>query len=431
MVNYEKYNSPEQEEQNSVVFDRLMKGMTANEKKAEKDGVEKIQKIPLANLVTFKDHPFQVRRSDNDKDFEELKNSIAENGVKTPIIVRPKGKTHYEIISGHRRTEACKELKIARIPALIKKLTDDEATTLMVELNYQRPDWLPSEKAFAYKMRLEAIKHQGTSSQIGTKSRSDEALAQSTGESRNQIQRYIRLTNLIKDLLKKVDEGDISVNSGYEFSFLNKDEQQTLLKFICDFLKKDIDKDDTEEKKTAFLISISQAKEIRALSAKENNEKSRISTDSLENIFGTLSTRYLTRLVDGLLKKVNNGEIPVDFAYQISFLNKNEQQTLLDFLTKSGVKKLSLNHAKQINALSAKENNEESKISTEALEFIFNKRTKDEKTNNADKKHSVQLSLFIPSKTLEMASKDNDLVKEIEELIRNWAEKKGLDVGDS
>lgn len=156
----------------------------------------KEETIPINKLHPFSNHPFHIR---HDLEFSELVDSISESGIITPIIVRPKVGVGYEVISGHRRWEACKELGIESIPARVEYIDDDEATILMVNSNIQREHVLPSEKAFAYKMRMEAMKHQGkaTSSQLGTKLRTLDAMGKEVDESRNQIHRYIRLTYLI------------------------------------------------------------------------------------------------------------------------------------------------------------------------------------------------------------------------------------------
>lgn len=155
----------------------------------------KEETIPINKLHPFSNHPFHIR---HDLEFSELVDSISESGIITPIIVRPKVGVGYEVISGHRRWEACKELGIESIPARVEYIDDDEATILMVNSNIQREHVLPSEKAFAYKMRMEALKHQGraTLAQVGPKF-SSEKIAAETGDSRNQVKRYIRLTYLI------------------------------------------------------------------------------------------------------------------------------------------------------------------------------------------------------------------------------------------
>ena len=155
----------------------------------------KEETIPINKLHPFSNHPFNIR---HDLEFSELVDSISESGIITPIIVRPKVGVGYEVISGHRRWEACKELGIESIPARVEYIDDDEATILMVNSNIQREHVLPSEKAFAYKMRMEALKHQGraTLAQVGPKF-SSEKIAAETGDSRNQVKRYIRLTYLI------------------------------------------------------------------------------------------------------------------------------------------------------------------------------------------------------------------------------------------
>ena len=165
---------------------------------------ENVQSIPIKEIQPFRNHPFTV--ADNE-DMAKIVESIGKVGTITPLLARPLPDGGYELISGHRRLEACRKLGLDTIPVIIRDMTDDEAVIAMVDANLQREHILPSEKAFAYKMKLEAMKHQGkTSSQVGTKLRTDELIARESGESRNQIQRYIRLTNLIPQLLKMVDQ---------------------------------------------------------------------------------------------------------------------------------------------------------------------------------------------------------------------------------
>ena len=191
----------------------------------------KIYNIPLSEIDDFPNHPFQVRL---DEDMDQLVESVKERGVITPITLRQKEDGRYEIVSGHRRRKACELAGLATVPAEIKELTRDEAIILMVESNLQRSTILPSEKAFSYKMRLEAMKRlpgrptKENVSPVGTHLRSDEILAQTVGDSRNQINRYIRLTELIPDLLTMVDEGRIALRPAVELSYLGKLEQQDL-----------------------------------------------------------------------------------------------------------------------------------------------------------------------------------------------------------
>ena len=191
----------------------------------------KIYNIPLSEIDDFPDHPFQVRL---DEDMDQIVESVKERGVITPITLRQKTDGRYEIVSGHRRRKACELAGLATVPAEIKELTRDEAIILMVESNLQRSTILPSEKAFSYKMRLEAMKRlpgrptKENVSPVGTHLRSDEILAQTVGDSRNQINRYIRLTELIPDLLAMVDEGRIALRPAVELSYLGKLEQQNL-----------------------------------------------------------------------------------------------------------------------------------------------------------------------------------------------------------
>ena len=184
------------------------------------------ENIPIEKIHPFKDHPFKVT---DDAEMLLLMRSIREHGLLTPISVRPIDNDEYEVISGHRRLHACRKAGYASVPALVFEMDRNEATIAMVDSNLHREKILPSEKAFAYKMKMDAMRHQGTSSQLGTKLRTDELIAQKSGESRNQIHRYIRLTNLIPDILQMVDDGKIALTPAVELSYLTKDEQEDLL----------------------------------------------------------------------------------------------------------------------------------------------------------------------------------------------------------
>ena len=191
----------------------------------------KIYDIPLTEIDDFPDHPFKVML---DEDMDQLVQSIKERGIITPITLRQKEDGRYEIVSGHRRKKACELAGLETVKSEIKELTRDEAIILMVESNYQRSSILPSEKAFAYKMRLEAMKRQGqrsdlTLSPVETKLRTSEMIAQSSGDSRAQVDRYIRLTELSPDLLNMVDENKIAFRPAVELSYLKEDEQKSLL----------------------------------------------------------------------------------------------------------------------------------------------------------------------------------------------------------
>ncbi len=198
---------------------------------AEQDSGEKIVHLPLSELHTPKIHPFKVR---DDEAMQEMAESIKRYGVMTPGIARPLPEGGYELVAGNRRRRASEIAGVDTLPVIVRELDDDAAIILMVDSNLQRETLLPSEKAFAYKMKLDAMKHQGervdlTSSQVGTKLRADEILAQQAGSSRNQVQRYIRLTELIPELMDMVDEKKIALNPAYELSFLKKEEQVDLL----------------------------------------------------------------------------------------------------------------------------------------------------------------------------------------------------------
>ena len=197
----------------------------------EEAKLSKIRDIPIFQIDEFPDHPFKVLM---DEDMEQLVESIKRNGVMTPATVRLKEDGRYELISGHRRKKACELAGLETLKCEVKELTRDEAIIVMVESNLQRSVILPSEKAFAYKMRLEAMKRQGersdlTSSPMGTKLRSDAELAEKVGESRNQIQRYIRLTELVPEILQMVDERQIAFRPAVEISYLTEEQQYTLL----------------------------------------------------------------------------------------------------------------------------------------------------------------------------------------------------------
>jgi len=184
--------------------------------------------IPLRTnkLYPFAGHPFKVL---DDEDMAELVESIRTHGVLTPLLVRPAKPGTYEVISGHRRLHACKKLGIETVPTLICTMEREDAIIALVDSNLHREKLLPSEKAFAYKMKMEALSHQGTSCQVGTKLRTDEVIADAAGESARQVQRYIRLTNLIPGISEKVDEGKIALTPAVELSYLTETEQANLL----------------------------------------------------------------------------------------------------------------------------------------------------------------------------------------------------------
>ena len=189
--------------------------------------LERVQNIPLSELHPFKEHPFKVQ---NNVEMERMIESIRKVGAITPALARPLPDGGYELISGHRRLAACQVLGIETMPVIVREMSDDEAVIAMVDANLQRETILPSEKAFAYKMKLDAIKHQGkTSVQVAEKLLSVEKVAEEAGESKDQVRRYIRLTYLIPELLSMVDENKIAFNPAVEISYLDKSEQRVLL----------------------------------------------------------------------------------------------------------------------------------------------------------------------------------------------------------
>ena len=200
------------------------------ENQAQNPQAEKVITLSACLLEPFQGHPFRVASGE---EMEQLKESIREYGVLSPLLVRPCGDGRYEIVSGHRRKAACEALGITELPVLVRDMTDDEAVILMVDSNIQREHILPSEKAFAYKMKMEAIKHQGkrsvpTSSQVGMKLQTMDIVGQESGDSRNQVHRYIRLTHLIPSILQMVDEYQIAFNPAVEISYLTEEHQRML-----------------------------------------------------------------------------------------------------------------------------------------------------------------------------------------------------------
>ena len=230
---------------------------------------EKVMEIPLSELHPFKDHPFKVK---DDDAMMETADSIRQYGVLVPAIARPDPDGGYELVAGHRRHRASELAGKETMPVIVRDLDDDQATIIMVDSNLQRESLLPSERAFAYKMKLEAMKRQAgrpskeNVSQVGTEKRSDQLLAEQVGQSRNQIQRYIRLTELIPVLLDMVDEKKIAFNPAYELSFLKEEEQTQLL-----------DAMDSEQ----ATPSLSQAQRLKKFS-----QEGRLSIDVMRAIMG-------------------------------------------------------------------------------------------------------------------------------------------------
>lgn len=214
---------------------------------------EKVMVIPLSELHSFKNHPFKV--VDNNE-MQDLAESIRQYGVLVPALARPDPDGGYELIAGHRRKYASELAGLETMPVIVREMDDDTATIIMVDSNLQREELLPSERAFAYKLKLEAIKHQGartdlTSGQVGQKLTAVDVIAQNVGESRKQIQRYIRLTELLPELLDMVDAKKIAFNPAYELSFLARDEQAVILEALSS---------------EGVSISLAQAEQLKQLS---------------------------------------------------------------------------------------------------------------------------------------------------------------------
>ena len=208
----------------------------STEENRQEEQREQVQQIPIDALHPFTNHPFKVL---NDEAMTRTVESIAQYGVLAPLIARPRPEGGYEIISGHRRQYAAKLAGLDTLPVIVRQMSDDAAVILMVDSNLQREHILPSERAFAYKMKLDAIKNQGarsdlTSSQVGMKLQALDIVGQEAGDSRNQVHRFIRLTNLIPELLDMVDEKKISFNPAVELSYLDESQQRDFLETMND-----------------------------------------------------------------------------------------------------------------------------------------------------------------------------------------------------
>lgn len=264
---------------------------------------ETIKNINIDLLIPFENHPFKKREGHEN---EELKESVKENGLLQPIIVRSFSAGTYEIISGHRRVEACKELGIQTVPAIVRDMTKDEAIIAMVDSNLQREHLLPSEKAFAYKMKLEAMKHQGkaTSRQLVGKLESADKISES--ESGRQVQRYIRLTHLIPELLKLVDEERIAFTPAVELSYLPDNEQKILFEEI---------------EYADATPSLSQAQRLRKFS-----EQGRLSIDT---IFAVLSEEKPNQKEQVKFKTED-----IRKYFPKSYTNLDMQKTIISLLEK-------------------------------------------------------------------------------------------------
>ena len=251
---------------------------------------EQIQQIPISELHPFKDHPFKVL---DDEAMQRTVESVAQFGVLAPLVVRPREEGGYEIISGHRRQHAAELAGLKTLPVIVRNMDDDQAVIHMVDSNLQRESILPSERAFAYKMKLEAMKRTAgrpskNVSQIGTQKRSDQIMAEEMGESRNQIQRFIRLTNLIPELLELVDQKKISFNPAVELSYLTTSEQRDFFEAMQD---------------TQSAPSLSQAQRIKKLS-----QAGKCSYDAIYDIMGEEKKAEMDRVT--IKNDVDGGNHP-------------------------------------------------------------------------------------------------------------------------
>ena len=259
---------------------------------------EAIDYLYITQLETFENHPFSV---EDNKEMTELVESIKQNGVITPIVVRYKDNDKYEIISGHRRTHAAKTAGLNKVPCIIKEMTDEQAVIAMVDANKQRENIKPSEKAFAYKMKMDAMKKQGertdlTSCQVGAKLRTDEQIATDSDDSARQIQRYIRLANLIPKLLNEVDIGNIKLSPAVELSYLSTDAQEELLAAM--------------EVEGTNKVSLAKAKKIRAAYESGNFE-----LDDILEIFSPSDAKE---------ENYHTVTLKIDVPYEIADIVKEE-----------------------------------------------------------------------------------------------------------
>lgn len=274
----------------------------------ENRNVEKIQQISISELHHFKDYPFKVL---DDEAMQRTVESVAQFGVLAPLIARPREEGGYEIISGHRRQHAAELAGLKTLPVIVRNMDDDQAVIQMVDSNLQREHILPSERAFAYKMKLEAIKRTAgrpskNVSQIGTQKRSDQIMAEEMGESRNQIQRFIRFTNLIPELLDLVDQKKISFNPAVELSYLADSEQQDFLEAMQD---------------TQNAPSLSQAQRIKKLS-----QEGQCSYEAIFDIMGEEKKAEMDRVTikNDVLRKY----------FPKSYTPKQVEDTILKLLEK-------------------------------------------------------------------------------------------------
>ena len=280
----------------------------STEETRQEEQREQVQQIPIDELYPFKDHPFKVL---DDEAMQRTVESIKQLGVTNPLIARPRPDGGYEIISGHRRQHAAQLARLKTLPVIVRDMSDDAAVLLMVDSNLQREQILPSERAFAYKMKLDALKRQGarsdlTSSQVGMKLQALDIVGQEAGDSRNQVHRFIRLTNLIPELLDMVDEKKISFNPAVELSYLDESQQRDFLEAMAD---------------TQNAPSLSQAQRLKKLAQeghfsydvafavmgepkKDELDKVVIKNDTLRKYFPESSTpREMEENIIGLLEE--------------------------------------------------------------------------------------------------------------------------------
>jgi len=280
--------------------------MSVNNGKAEK-----VVMLNPTEISDFPNHPFKI--TDNEE-MKKMIESIKLIGVKVPVLVRPRQYGGYEMVSGHRRNFATKKAGLTEIPAIIREMTDEEATIIMVDSNIQREKVLPSEKAFAYKMKFDALKQQGkrndlTSCQVGTKLRTDEKIAENSEDSSRQIQRYIKLTELIKELLDMVDTGKISFNPAVELSYLTHEQQYLLLEFIKMYEITPSQSQAIYLKKLSQEGSFTVEKMEKILSEEKANQKEQIKfkVESIREYFPpNFTTEKMQNVITKLLENYKN-----------------------------------------------------------------------------------------------------------------------------
>ena len=402
------------------------------ENKKEIVDTEKIQFVPPNQLYPFKDHPFKMR---NGEENEQLLESIRCQGTIEPLIVRPIDDGKYEIVSGHRRYSACVELGIANIPVIVRNLTNEQAISMMVDANIHRENILPSERAFAYKMKLDAIKNQGirtdlTSSQPAKRLNSSEVIASSFGIGKDTLYRYIRLTELIPPLIKLVDDGKYEIVSGHrrysacvELGIANipvivrnlTNEQAISMMVDANIHRENIL---PSEKAFAYKMKLDAIKSqgVRTDLTSSQPAKRLNSSEVIASSFGIgKDTLYryirLTELIPPFLKLVDDGKIALTPAVELSYLTKEEQHNLMSEIEYS-LSTPSLSQAQRMRSLSR-----QGRLSKDAIYIVMSE-------EKANQKEQVRFMKEDIAKYFPKNYTSKDMSEVIVRLLQNWQHKR-------